>query len=171
MRIVVATDAWGQTNGVVFAYQRIAEPVRATLDHWAIDACPHHGPGLTPAASGGFHAVWYGLRDGVPGVRYGRLSADGTPQGTVQPLPDAAAEHADVISAGARVAIVWRSFDGQVTRLRAWLSADDGQTFRLQELGQSADDNDHPRLAGHGETLLHAIWRTSAGVQVVSLQP
>jgi 1,2-diacylglycerol 3-alpha-glucosyltransferase/glucuronosyltransferase len=28
MRIVVATDAWGQTNGVVFAYQRIAEPVR-----------------------------------------------------------------------------------------------------------------------------------------------
>jgi glycosyltransferase involved in cell wall biosynthesis len=28
MRIVVATDAWGQTNGVVFAYQRIAEPIR-----------------------------------------------------------------------------------------------------------------------------------------------
>jgi glycosyltransferase involved in cell wall biosynthesis len=28
MKIVVATDAWGQTNGVVFAYQRIAEPVR-----------------------------------------------------------------------------------------------------------------------------------------------
>jgi glycosyltransferase involved in cell wall biosynthesis len=28
MRIAVATDAWGQTNGVVFAYQRIAEPVR-----------------------------------------------------------------------------------------------------------------------------------------------
>ena len=27
MKIVVATDAWGQTNGVVFAYQRIAEPV------------------------------------------------------------------------------------------------------------------------------------------------
>ncbi|MDE3177339.1 MAG: glycosyltransferase family 1 protein [Pseudomonadota bacterium] len=28
MKIVVATDAWGQTNGVVFAYQRIAEPIR-----------------------------------------------------------------------------------------------------------------------------------------------
>jgi glycosyltransferase involved in cell wall biosynthesis len=28
MKILVATDAWGQTNGVVFAYQRIAEPVR-----------------------------------------------------------------------------------------------------------------------------------------------
>ena len=28
MKIIVATDAWGQTNGVVFAYQRIAEPAR-----------------------------------------------------------------------------------------------------------------------------------------------
>jgi glycosyltransferase involved in cell wall biosynthesis len=28
MKIVIATDAWGQTNGVVFAYQRIAGPVR-----------------------------------------------------------------------------------------------------------------------------------------------
>ncbi len=28
MRLVVATDAWGQTNGVVFAYERIAEPIR-----------------------------------------------------------------------------------------------------------------------------------------------
>ena len=27
MKILVATDAWGQTNGVVFAYQRIAAPV------------------------------------------------------------------------------------------------------------------------------------------------
>jgi glycosyltransferase involved in cell wall biosynthesis len=27
MKILVATDAWGQTNGVVFAYQRIAIPV------------------------------------------------------------------------------------------------------------------------------------------------
>ena len=28
MKVIVATDAWGQTNGVVFAYQRIAEPLR-----------------------------------------------------------------------------------------------------------------------------------------------
>jgi hypothetical protein len=150
---------------------RTVEPVRATLDQWAIDACPHHGPGLAPAAAGGgYHAVWFGVRDGVPAVRYGRLNADGSPQGAAQPLPDAVAEHADVISAGPRVAVVWRSFDGQLTRLRAWLSADDGRTFRLQELGQSADENDHPRLAGHGEAL-YAIWRTTAGVQVVPLQP
>ncbi|MEO8600284.1 MAG: sialidase family protein, partial [bacterium] len=31
-----------------------AIPVRATFDNWAVDACPHHGPSLTPAASGGY---------------------------------------------------------------------------------------------------------------------
>lgn len=147
-----------------------AEPMRATLDRWAVDACPHHGPALAPAASGGYHAVWYGVRDGQPAVRYGRLAADGAPQGGARELPDAAAEHADIITAGARVAVVWRSFDGEVTRLRAWLSADDGRTFRLQELAQSAADNDYPRLVGHAGQL-HAVWRTSTGVHVVPLQP
>ena len=28
MKVLIATDAWGQTNGVVFAYQRIADPAR-----------------------------------------------------------------------------------------------------------------------------------------------
>ena len=56
-----------------------AEPVRASLDRWAVDACPHHGPGLTPAATGGYHAVWFGERAGTPAVRYGRLAADGSP--------------------------------------------------------------------------------------------
>ncbi len=35
MKILVATDAWGQTNGVVFAYQRIAEPLREFGAHLA----------------------------------------------------------------------------------------------------------------------------------------
>ena len=26
-----------------------APPVRASFDHWALEACPHHGPGLAPA--------------------------------------------------------------------------------------------------------------------------
>jgi hypothetical protein len=147
-----------------------AQPVRATLDHWNLNACPHHGPGLTPAAGGGYHAVWYGVRDGVAAVRYGRLGADGQPQGPVRALPDEAAEHADVISAGRRVAIVWRSFDGQATRLRAWLSDDDGASFRLQELGRSEAENDYARLVSQGDRI-HAIWRTTAGVQVVPLQP
>ncbi len=147
------------------------EPVRASYDQWALNACPHHGPGLALATDGGYHAVWYGLRDGVPGVRYGRLTARGEPQGEVRVLPDTTAEHADVVADGRRVAIVWRSFDGQEMRLRAWLSDDEGRSFRLQELGRTRGESDHPRLVAQGRTPL-AVWRTqNEGVRVVALQP
>lgn len=146
------------------------EPVRATFDRWAIDACPHHGPGLAPAAAGGYHTVWFGERVGAARVRYGRLHADGSPLGEARPLPDERAEHAAVQSAGARVAIVWRSFDGQVTRWRAWLSADGGGSFALKELGSSSDDNDHPLLLKRADQLF-ALWRTTQGVRVERLDP
>ena len=145
-------------------------PIRATLDRWALDACPHHGPGLTPAAAGGYHAVWFGIRAGVPAVRYGRLDAQGAPASEVQALPDAAAEHADVVSAGRNLAIVWRSFDGEATRLRAWVSDDDGRSFRLRELARSADDNDHPRLVRRGDEAF-AVWRTAKEVRVERVLP
>lgn len=147
-----------------------AAPVRASLDRWALDGCPHHGPGLAAAADGGYHAVWFGQRNGHAAVRYGRLDATGHPHGDARALPDAAAEHADIASADAHVAIVWRSFDGQATRWRAWVSADGGRTFTLRELGRSAHDNDHPRLARHGNTLV-ALWRDTEGVRVETLVP
>lgn len=147
-----------------------AEPRRATLDHWALDACPHHGPGLAPAAAGGYHAVWFGDRQGAMRVRYGRLAADGSPAGTVQPLPDEAAEHAALASSGRSVVVAWRSFDGQATRWRAWVSTDDGASFTLRELGRSASDNDHPLLVQQGPLIL-ALWRTTEGVRVEHLAP
>ncbi len=146
------------------------EPVRATLDRWAIDACPHHGPGLAPAAAGGYHAVWFGERAGAAQVRYGQLDSQGAPRGEVRPLPDEGAEHAAVQSAGASVAIAWRSFDGQATAWRAWVSSDDGRTFALKELGRSADDNDHPLLAKRGAQIF-ALWRTASGVRVERIVP
>lgn len=147
-----------------------AAPVRATFDHWSIDACPHHGPGLAPAAGGGYHAVWFGDKDGAARVRYARLGPAGSPQTEPVVLPDERAEHADVRSAGDNVAIVWRSFDGQATRWRAWLSTDNGRHFALRELGRSSDDNDHPQLAAHGQRIF-ALWRTTQGVRVERLFP
>jgi hypothetical protein len=142
--------------------------VRSSLDRWAIDACPHHGPGLAPAEGGGYHAVWFGERDGVGAARYGRLAADGTPVGAAVALPDAGAEHADVAVAGRRVAVVWRSCDGTATRLRAWVSDDGGARFAVRDLGRSEAENDHPRLAGRGDRLV-VVWRTQQEVRVVPL--
>ena len=145
-------------------------PVRASFDGWKLDACPHHGPGLAVSQRGGYHAIWFGDKDGRAAVRYGRLAADGKPQGEVQELPDPRAEHADVASAGKRVAIVWRSYDGTRTQLRAWVSADDGERFVLRELASSSEENDHPRMIATSERIM-VLWRTAKDIHVLPIAP
>ncbi len=145
------------------------EPVRATYDDWRVDACPHHGPSLA-AAEEGFHAVWFGIRqqgdDKVPGVRYGRLQPDGTPQpDTVRLLPDERAEHADVAAQGQRVAVVWRSTDGMTSTLKAWLSTDGGKTFSERTLDTVQGDNDFPRLVQKDQRMV-VVWRNAQEVKV-----
>lgn len=143
-------------------------PARATQDQWQIAACPHHGPGLANARDGGFHAVWFGLRAGKSAVHYGLLDSTGKPAGPVRDLPDERAEHADIVANGTAVALVWRSFDGERTRLRAWLSKDQGGHFELHEIASSDKDNDHPRLlTRNGETWV--VWRTERDTHVFKL--
>ncbi|MES2163742.1 MAG: sialidase family protein [Pseudomonadota bacterium] len=145
-----------------------ATPVRASYDNWAVDGCPHHGPALTPAADGGYHAVWFGVRDGLAQVRYGRLDRSGAPLGAAQALPDSQAEHADILASGARLAIVWRSYDGSATHLRAWLSDDDGRHFTLRELASSGADNGYPQLLQKNGRLF-VIWNTTEERHVEAL--
>jgi hypothetical protein len=150
-----------------------AATVRATFDEWHVNGCPHHGPGLVAAAEGGFHTVWFGIRqqDGASasGVRYARLKADGSPDAqTVRRLPDDRAEHADVMAQGQRVAIVWRSSNGLQTTLKAWLSSDGGKTFTERTLAQVQGDNDFARPVQHG-TRMAVVWRNSKEVQVYEL--
>ncbi len=150
-----------------------ATTVRATFDEWHINACPHHGPGLAIAADGGFHTVWFGVRqqDGAAasGVRYARLRADGSPDAqTVRRLPDDRAEHASVVAHGQRVAVVWRSSDGMVSTLKAWLSSDGGKTFTERTLAQVQGDNDFARPVQMGARMA-VVWRNPKEVQVYEL--
>ncbi len=146
----------------------VTAPARASFDEWSINACPHHGPGLALRSTNGFHTVWFGVRDGVQGVRYGQLDSQGQPVGSVLLVPDVAAEHADIRTDANRVAIVWRSTDATKTRLRAWLSTDGGANFSLRELGEVQDDNDHPRLAQSGSKIV-VLWRNTKGVNSYEL--
>ncbi len=150
---------------------------RSTHDDWQINACPHHGPGLAANVGGaqaGYHTVWFGIRK-VNGqeqaaVRYARLNPQGEPlPETVRVLPDARAEHADVLAEGQNVAVVWRSSEGAVTSLKAWLSTDGGQNFTLKTLGQSTGYNDHPRLAQSGARMV-VVWRNTQETQVHDLR-
>jgi hypothetical protein len=141
---------------------------RATFDGWAIDACPHQGPGLAPAMEGGYHAVWFGERGGEMAARYGRLAPDGKPVGDVRMLPDAGAEHATVATADEALVILWRSFDGHATRLRAMVSVDGGRTFEPRDVAATPADNDHPLLVTRGSAIL-AVWRTAREIRVERL--
>ena len=68
-------------------------------------------------------------------------------------------------ASGDRVAVVWRSVDGAQSTLKAWLSTDSGQSFRLVTLASVTGDNDQPRLAQQGERMV-AVWRNTKEVQV-----
>jgi hypothetical protein len=146
-------------------------PVRSTFDDWQINACPHHGPGLAAITSQtGFHMVWFGIRkqDGqdVPGVRYARLNANGEPLlSSVKALPDARAEHADVLAHKQRVVVVWRSSEGSTSTLKAWISENEGQSFSVRVLGQTQGPNDHPRLVQRAEKML-VVWRDTKEIKV-----
>lgn len=143
------------------------QPARATFDDWQLNACPHHGPGLA-AYSAGFHAVWFGMKAGKMGVRYGRLNVRGEPSSEPLNLPDERAEHADVQAIGERVAIVWRSFDGQQSNLRVWISDDAGCHFVLKTLASSVDENDHPRLVSN-QRGAWVVWRTEKVIHVYQI--
>lgn len=153
----------------------IAEPTRATFDNWQVDACPHHGAAIAAAEHSGFHAIWFGARQNEFALRYGRLNQDGQAEGVVRNLPDAAAEHADIQSSGARVVVIWRSYDGQKTRVYSWISEDNGQHFTLRELAETSEENDYPRLikkpaAKAGEAAqVFWIWNTKGKLHVAEI--
>ena len=135
---------------------------RATFEAWKVDACPHHGPSLAVDEGGTRHAVWFNQKDGVGHVYYGRLQRVGNAirvdgQRTVGG-PRAA--HADLNVAGQRLAIVWKEFDGEKTRLSALLSADGGRSFSPHEVGATEGASDQPRVLARGDRLF-AFWRTA----------
>lgn len=139
---------------------------RATFDRWRIDACPHHGPSLAFGADDERHAVWFNQVEGDGRVFYGRLT-DGAPAGLAE-LP-AGASHADVAAHERYVAVAWKRFDGEATRIETWLSHDGGRSFTSGPDERTTGDSDQPRLlqAPHGEIVL--VWRVADRIIVRSL--
>lgn len=133
---------------------------RATFDRWQIDACPHHGPSLAISNDGTRHAVWFNQKDGEGRVFYGRLRGDGTTASVEgqRTIGGERAAHADIAISGQRVAIAWKEFDGEKTRLHAEISSDGGGTFIPLELANAEGASDQPRLLRHGEKL-QVFWR------------
>ena len=135
-----------------------AGPIRrASFEDWKIDACPHHGPALAEDAQHRLHAVWFSAAPQNQGIFYGRLR-DGNVEGRRR-IGGEAAVHADIAVNGNRVAIAWKEFDGENTRLRGLVSRDGGERWQEINLAATPGSSDHPRVLAFGENL-YVFWNT-----------
>ncbi len=130
---------------------------RVTFDDWRVDVCPHHGPSLDMDAAGRLHAVWFTQAPKHSGIFYGRLR-DGAVDAQRR-VGGETAEHADLAVSGNRVAVAWKEFDGERSRLRAMISDDGGDSWRERELATTAEASDHPRVLLRGGAF-QVFWNT-----------
>lgn len=127
-------------------------PVRVSHDQWHVEACPHHGPGLSIADDGIYHAVWF--NDGAE--RRGIFYAHSTDQGKHFSTPlsvgsyDRGASHAHVLSLGRLVYIVWLEFNGNEAELLMMQSVDGGRQWsEAVTLATAPGNSDRPFLLYH----------------------
>jgi len=130
---------------------------RATFDDWRVDVCPHHGPSLAADAAGRLHAVWFTQGSKRAGVFYSRLKDGGVE--AQRRVGAETAEHADLAISGQRVAVAWKEFDGERSRLRAMLSEDGGDKWRERQLAATAGASDQPRLLER-QGRFYVFWNT-----------
>jgi hypothetical protein len=135
---------------------------RVTHDNWIIEACPHHGPALSVAPDGVFHFVWFDNAPHADGLFYARSTDDGKTFSTPIKIGNNAHQpgHADVLSLGSDVWMVWKEFDGERSLIYAMQSRDGGATWNAPKKMASTDDaSDHPLLVHYsGQTFLS--WNT-----------
>jgi hypothetical protein len=144
--------------------------VRASEDHWAIDACPHHGGDIAVDAEGGRHLVWFSGNPEKTGLFYRR--AEGAHTGAPRAFGDAEAQAGNpaVFALGKSVYVAWREFDGKNYRLLTMRSADRGENWSAAHVvATSAAAADLPLfVAGAAKPLL--AWSSALeGVRIFDL--
>jgi hypothetical protein len=137
-------------------------PVRLSYENWNIAACPHHGPSLSIAADGVYHATWFSNAPQLHGLFY----AYSTDQGKTFSSPlnfgnlEAQSAHPYVLSLGSRVYLAWKEFDGEFTSILVKNSSDGGKSWTLPiKLAATSDTSDSPMLISESN---HAYlsWNT-----------
>ena len=122
---------------------------RATMDDWYIDACPHHGPAMVPAArEGSYHISWFSAGKLHSGIHYARYdAATGASENLIRVDGTPGAGHPFMARDGSRLYLVWKGFNGEATRINLMESVDDGASWSEPRVVMTTDRNsDHPLL-------------------------
>ncbi len=133
---------------------------RLGQDNWKIDACPHHGPGLSISDSGIYHAVWFSNSPTSQGLFYAYSTDAGRHFSTPVNFGKEGAGHPHVLALGSRVNVVWQEFDGANNVIKLIKSADDGKSWSKPEvIAQTAKSGDQPFLVSDGQKI-YLSWKT-----------
>lgn len=137
-------------------------PVRLSHENWNVAGCPHHGPSLSIASDGVYHATWF---SNAP-ERHGLFYAHSADQGKTfsAPLnfgnPEAQPARPYVLSLGSRVYLVWKEFDGENTGIFGMHSGDGGKSWSVPgKLAGTSDVSDWPLLIGSNNRA-YLSWNT-----------
>jgi hypothetical protein len=146
---------------------------RVSVDRWAIDGCPHHGPSLAIDAAGGHHVAWFTGGEARQGAFYAR-SVDGG-RTFSEPLMLTNGGHAQrpfVAAAGDRVWLAWKEFDAGRTTVVVRSSADRGSTWTPPRVVASAAGfSDHPLLLASGDRMFLSWLTRENGYQLIPIAP
>ena len=139
-------------------------PLRLSHENWNIAACPHHGPSLSIAADGIYHAAWFSNAAQQHGLFYARS----TDQGKTFSSPlnfgnlEAQPAHPCVFSLGSRIYLAWKEFDGERTGIFGMFSGDGGKSWSAPEkLATTSGASDSPMLISENSHV-YLSWNTAS---------
>ncbi|MCC3245561.1 glycoside hydrolase [Methylocystis sp. WRRC1] len=125
---------------------------RVSDDNWAINSCPHHGPGLAIDANGVWHVAWFTKGKNRQGLFYAHSADGGKSFSEPEKLGDdaRAPSHPTLLAVKGRLYRVWKEFDGTTTTIPMQISRDGGKSWSAPRvIAQTADASDHPELVAN----------------------
>ncbi len=136
-------------------------------ENWKIEACPHHGPGLSILESSAYHAVWFSNSDTKQGLFYANSTDAGNHFSQPINFGNTGASHPHVLALGQRVGVVWQEFDGKNNIVQYMQSGDGGKSWaKPAVVAQSATMLDEPFLIGDGEHIYLSWHAPQQGYQL-----
>lgn len=142
---------------------------RVSFDDWRVDACPHHGPSLAFGADGTRYQTWFNVKAGEGSIFYAKADTAGNLAAPIS-LGSAQASHAEIMVKGSKVAIVWKEFDGKLTKIAGRFSSDAGKTWLGKKLATTTSHSDQPHLIAHSDNI-YLAWQTLAeGMRIVAIE-
>ncbi len=157
----------GVRDHALMTFTDIATPGeirRVSTDDWQINACPHHGPSLTVAPNGTYHAVWYTNGKARKGLFYAHSRDEGRTFSAPMALgqPGRNPTRPFVLAGPVGTVMVWKEFDGEKTSVQMTISCDDGETWSPPKtISSTSDTSDHPLLVSNGKKT-YLSWMTKA---------